>query len=105
MLEGTQIHHDDNFFVKFADSHSLQARGAIPLATWEQLRANIAQTTDALPDFRPKFRAEVREGWSRYIQSTYGIGESVEDSSAVQDKETLVVSDDEEARGAQARFC
>ena len=59
-------------------------------------RANIAQTIDALPDFR----AEVREGWSRYIQSTYGIGESVEDSSAVQDTETLVVFDDEEARGA-----
>ena len=79
----------------------LQARGAIPLAAWEDWRANIAHTIDALLDFR----AEVHEGWSRYIQSTYGIGESVEDSSAVQDTETLVVSDDEEARGAQARFC
>ena len=74
---------------------------SIPLATWEQRRANIAQTIDALQDFR----AEVREGWSRYIQSTYGIGESVEDSGAVQGTETLVVSDDEEARGAQAKFC
>ena len=42
---------------------------------------------------------------SLYIQSTYGIGESVEDSSAVQDTETMVVSDDKEARGAQAGFC
>ena len=35
------------------------------MATWEQRRANIAQTIDVLPDFR----AEVREGWSH---STYG---------------------------------
>ena len=53
----------------------------------------------------PDFSAEVSKGWSSYIQSAYGIGESVEDSSAVQDTETLVISDDEEARGAQARFC
>ena len=52
-----------------------------------------------LPDL-----AEVREGWSRCIESTYGIGELVEDSSAVHDKEIMVVSDDEEAPGAQARF-
>ena len=42
----------------FADYHPQQARSAIPLATWEQRRANIAQTIDVLPDFR----AEVREG-------------------------------------------
>ena len=66
------------------------------MATWEQLRADIAQTIDVLPDFR----AEVREGWSSYIELTYGIVESVEDSSAVQDTEMLVVSDDEKAPSA-----
>ena len=98
MWQGTQI--NDSCSVEFADYHSLQARGAIPLATWEQRRANIAQTIDVLPDFR----AEVREGWSCYIESTYGTGESV-GSSAVHDTETLVDSDDVEAPGAQARFC
>ena len=44
------------------------------------------------------------EGWNSYIESTYGIGESVEDSSAVHNTETLVVSDDEEAPGAQATW-
>ena len=49
-----------------------------------QQRANIAQTIYALLDFR----AKVREGWRRYISSTYGTGKSVEDSSAVQGTET-----------------
>ena len=67
------------------------------MATWEQWRANIAQTIGVLPDFK----AEVRKGWSIYIESTYGTGELVEDSSVVHDTETLVVSDDEEAPDAQ----
>ena len=71
------------------------------MATWEQRCATIAQTIDALPDFS----SEVCEGWSSYIESTYGTEESVEGSRAVHDTETLVVSDDEEAPGAQARFC
>ena len=44
--------------------------------------------------------AEVRKGWSSHIESIYGTGESVEDSSAVHDTETLVISDHEEAPAA-----
>ena len=51
------------------------------------------------------FRCKGAGGWSCYIESTYGTEESVEDTSAVHDTETLVVSDDNEAPGAQARFC
>ena len=58
------------------------------MATSEQQLAKIAQTIDALPDFNAEVRRLVREGWSRYIESTYGTGESVEDSSAVHDTET-----------------
>ena len=65
------------------------------LSTWERRCANNAQTIDAQSDFR----SEVREGWIRYIKST--CGESVEEWSAVNDTETLVVSDDGEAPAAR----
>ena len=85
---------------EFADYHPRQAHCAIPLATWEQRCANIAQTIDVQPDFR----SEVREGWSSYIESTYGTGQSVKGSSAVHNTETLVGSHDEEAPSAQQDF-
>ena len=44
-------------------------------------------------------------GLELLLQFTYGIGDSVEESSAMYDSEMLVVSDDEEAPGSQARFC
>ena len=47
----------------------------------------------------------MHEGWSHYIELTYSIGALVENGSAVHYTEMLVVSDDEEAPGTQARFC
>ena len=44
--------HDGFAALRFAGYHPLQELCAIRLATSEQWRANIAQTIDALPDFK-----------------------------------------------------
>lgn len=67
-----------------------QARGAMPLGAWEQRRAKIALTIDALPDFK----SEICTGWSRYIESTYGSQTADQSTDPVQDMDTLVVEDD-----------
>ena len=41
----------------------------------------------------------------KILYAVQGTGESVEGSSAVHGTGTLVVSDDEKAPGAEARFC
>ena len=45
--------------IEFADYHLLQVGGAIPLATWEQRRANIAQT-----QLRAVVQCTIRRRWS-----------------------------------------
>ena len=82
------------FRVYLADvlSHLLQARGNIPVATWEQRRTNIARTIDDL--LESELRALFRTGWSEYLDVTYGEEAAKTDAPAANDTDMLVVDDE-----------
>ena len=57
---------------------------------WQDKRAEIAQTVEALGD---QFRPAMRAGWLKYIQTAYAVRPASAASSTGQG--TLIVGDDE----------
>ena len=55
---------------------------------WQEKRAAIAATIDALGD---RFKAELRAGWLEYIRKTYSDGPVA--PAATVEEETLVLGD------------